>query len=171
MSSANISYILDLYIPTLSYTTSKGDTFSVLGGICKFILFVMADNSDDYGEYHGDVYHLIARTDFDEGMVWRSVHALEANGYIRFDEKIQNYIINIRYAETPPCDICSSRRKAIPKALRQKIYERDGFCCVECRGTEDLSIDHIVPVICGGDNSEDNLQTLCRSCNSRKGTK
>lgn len=34
-----------------------------------------------------------------------------------------------------------------------------------------LSIDHIHPERHGGTLDEDNLQTLCRPCNSRKGSR
>lgn len=43
--------------------------------------------------------------------------------------------------------------------------------CAHC-GTElDLSVDHIIPRYEGGTNDANNLQVLCRSCNSRKGTR
>lgn len=32
----------------------------------------------------------------------------------------------------------------------------------------DLTVDHIVPKAAGGTNDPDNLQVLCRGCNSRK---
>ena len=35
--------------------------------------------------------------------------------------------------------------------------------------TKELSIDHIVPLCRDGTHDEANLQTLCRSCNSKKG--
>lgn len=58
--------------------------------------------------------------------------------------------------------------------LRWRVFARDGHRCVRCfrGGTEiDLTIDHITPVSLGGDNSESNLQTLCRPCNSTKGVR
>ena len=51
------------------------------------------------------------------------------------------------------------------------IGRRDGFCCVHCSSSQDLSIDHIVAVINGGGNELDNLQLLCKSCNSKKSDK
>ena len=62
-------------------------------------------------------------------------------------------------------------RDPIPKELREAVYERDGYKCVNCGSTEHLSLDHIYPWILGGEDTYDNLQTMCRSCNSRKGAK
>lgn len=54
---------------------------------------------------------------------------------------------------------------------RNYVFGRDGNVCVVCGGNENLSIDHIRPVRHGGSNDFNNLQTLCVSCNSRKGSK
>ena len=42
-------------------------------------------------------------------------------------------------------------------------------CCACCGSTEDITIDHIIPLSKGGDDELNNLRLLCRSCNSRKG--
>jgi 5-methylcytosine-specific restriction endonuclease McrA len=42
--------------------------------------------------------------------------------------------------------------------------------CVRCGADGPLSVDHVVPLSKGGGNGIDNLQPLCRSCNSRKHT-
>jgi hypothetical protein len=52
---------------------------------------------------------------------------------------------------------------------RNEVFERDNNSCLRCGSTENLSIDHIKPLASGGDNSINNLQTLCKSCNSSKG--
>lgn len=63
-----------------------------------------------------------------------------------------------------------SRRK-IADTIRLAVYERDGHACLHCGTTERLSLDHIHPHSLGGPDTIDNLQTLCRPCNSRKGAR
>jgi hypothetical protein len=54
---------------------------------------------------------------------------------------------------------------------RERIYARDGFRCVECGTDEDLTLDHIHPRSLAGSDRDENLRTLCRPCNSRKGAR
>lgn len=61
------------------------------------------------------------------------------------------------------------QKKPIPEALRWQVFERDGMKCKKCGSQSWLRADHIVPEIAGGEATLDNLQTLCRSCNSKKG--
>lgn len=63
------------------------------------------------------------------------------------------------------------RRKKIPAAVRALVYARDGHACVTCGATEKLTLDHIKPFSLGGGDGPDNLQTMCLSCNSRKGAR
>jgi 5-methylcytosine-specific restriction endonuclease McrA len=44
--------------------------------------------------------------------------------------------------------------------------------CVVCESTEDLTLDHVIPLTKGGEGFDPaNLTTLCRSCNSSKGNR
>ena len=52
---------------------------------------------------------------------------------------------------------------------RHTCYKRDGFKCVKCGSTENLTVDHIIPVSQGGKNHLVNLQTMCKPCNVIKG--
>lgn len=63
------------------------------------------------------------------------------------------------------------RRAHITRAVRVQVYERDQHACVECSSTKDLSLDHIWPWSKGGSDELENLRTLCRPCNSRKGAR
>lgn len=69
--------------------------------------------------------------------------------------------------------------------LRRDVFRRDHFRCVVCgfrpkrvpnaskydgsTGVWGLEMDHIVPKSRGGEASHENLQTLCETCNRRKG--
>lgn len=71
-------------------------------------------------------------------------------------------------------DSYEERRKradyAISKLeLRLVVFARDGNKCCKCPSTTNLTVDHIIPVVEGGSDDLENLQTLCKSCNSRKG--
>jgi hypothetical protein len=56
------------------------------------------------------------------------------------------------------------------KKIRNFILKRDKYKCLCCGSKEKLSIDHIHSIHFGGENKLSNLQTLCKSCNSRKST-
>lgn len=62
-------------------------------------------------------------------------------------------------------------RLPIPAALRRAVFIRDNFTCQHCGSTEDLTIDHIIPVANDGPTTYENSQVLCRRCNSRKGAR
>jgi hypothetical protein len=63
------------------------------------------------------------------------------------------------------------QKAKIGRELSKSVMERDLYRCVSCGTHLDLCCDHIIPEIRGGATSFDNLQTMCRSCNSRKGVK
>ena len=43
--------------------------------------------------------------------------------------------------------------------------------CVVCGTTQDVTVDHIIPLVRGGQSTPTNLQTLCRKHNSSKGAR
>jgi len=64
------------------------------------------------------------------------------------------------------------KRKPIGNKLRFDIFKRDGYKCVYCGATPPtvvLEVDHIMPVIKGGENTIENLITSCFECNRGKG--
>ena len=66
------------------------------------------------------------------------------------------------------------RRDAVPAQLRFRVLQRDGFRCRYCGRTStsgaELHVDHIVPLIAGGETTEDNLVSACEQCDLGKGT-
>lgn len=60
-------------------------------------------------------------------------------------------------------------KKPISNKLRKQVFERDAYRCVRCGSHLSLEADHVFPECCGGEATLDNLQTLCKPCNMKKG--
>lgn len=80
-------------------------------------------------------------------------------------------LIHLIFFETLKSSHNRTKRKAIRRYSETlgKLLHKYKFKCVYCGGKDDLTIDHIVPVSKGGSDDFNNLQILCRSCNSKKG--
>lgn len=63
------------------------------------------------------------------------------------------------------------KKDVISRTLSRQVMERDHYRCVQCGTHLNLTCDHIIPESKGGPTTFDNLQTLCRSCNSSKGAR
>lgn len=62
----------------------------------------------------------------------------------------------------------SNKRKDISDTQRNRILHRDGYKCVKCGCTYNLEIHHKKPISHGGDNSDDNLETICIDCHAEE---
>lgn len=87
-----------------------------------------------------------------------------------------SYIINRQWTNEPQYITSQSKqkkykKKKISKKKRAVVFARDNHQCKHCGAIDDLTIDHITAEVNGGSQELENLQTLCRSCNSRKGAK
>lgn len=99
-------------------------------------------------------------------------------GGIRFIQ-IENFVkhqdphYKEKASEIPPPPGIENKIVAtgVTRTQRARILERDGYTCLACGSKEHLCIDHVLPVSRGGDSSDDNLQVLCLSCNTKKGNK
>ena len=53
----------------------------------------------------------------------------------------------------------------------QAMLDRFSGRCAKCGSSENIHMDHVVPLSRGGAHSIDNVQPLCQTCNLRKHTK
>jgi 5-methylcytosine-specific restriction endonuclease McrA len=54
---------------------------------------------------------------------------------------------------------------------KKNIMIRDGYRCVYCGTSDNLTIDHIIPQSRGGKTDFENCTTSCRVCNNKKGSR
>ena len=54
------------------------------------------------------------------------------------------------------------------RRLRLMILRRDKFVCCVCGKPGATEVDHIKPLVEGGENDDGNLQSLCRRCHAIK---
>ena len=61
-----------------------------------------------------------------------------------------------------------ARRKAIPKAVRDKLLVDAMHRCCLCPEHHDVTdLHHVVPISEGGPNTEDNLMVICPTCHAK----
>ena len=56
---------------------------------------------------------------------------------------------------------------SIPKAVKDKVWERDGRCCVWCGTAYAAPEAHFIARSQGGLGIEENILTLCRECHRK----
>ena len=67
-------------------------------------------------------------------------------------------------------DLLTFRSGDAKRMWRESIKARDGYKCVYCGSTENLTIDHVRPKARGGQDTSDNCVTACQCCNQAKGS-
>ena len=104
----------------------------------------------------------------------------------RWAQRNKDYIqtkhkeIRKKYDKTPKGRAASGRKNSKRRYMianravsedvlqREKQFRLSMTKCANCKTTERLSLDHIVPLSKGGVHDLDNWQCLCVPCNSRK---
>jgi len=86
-------------------------------------------------------------------------------------KRIFNELFNAGYLALQGTDEAVYLKGRIPESLREQVFARDDYRCVECESVKRLCVDHIIPESKGGATTLENLQTLCRPCNTEKGAR
>ena len=105
---------------------------------------------------------------------WDVAHM--ANGFCsieEFYEAAEREVIRTKSLKKKK-QLTAIRRSEFDKlrpAVQLALIDRDGYVCsmTECYITDDLTVDHIIPISRGGTDDLSNLCFLCRSHNSSKG--
>ena len=103
-------------------------------------------------------------TSFTPGRTGRSCGPATARttSAVRFKLRVPEVVALTDYDRLPVAHVTFSRRN---------IFKRDHFACQYCGaqpGSEELTIDHVVPRAQGGVSSWENCVLACTTCNKRK---
>ena len=66
--------------------------------------------------------------------------------------------------------LLAARQKATHTKKEWETMQSIFSCCPRCGGSGEPVKDHIIPLYQGGSDGIDNIQPLCRKCNSEKGS-
>ena len=141
----------------------------------KLLLWLLVNFPGDDKEFIIDPDRVADETGLSSYGVRCTLDALIAEEYLEahLSPDLNSYLVELPTVRVAPPSPLERRRRQFqahktPK-LTMRIFRRDGFCCKICGSIDDLTIDHIIPISKDGSDDDDNLQTLCKSCNSRKG--
>lgn len=83
-----------------------------------------------------------------------------------------NPVVELQFSDARRASSAARGYGAEWRKRRQRILTRDNWCCVTCaktgRVTPASEVDHVIPRAEGGDDSDSNLQSLCRTCHLEK---
>ena len=96
---------------------------------------------------------------------WSRLRPHEGDQFIqavRFRLRVPEVVTLSEYDRLPTAAVTFSRRN---------IFKRDHFACQYCGvqpGSEELTLDHVIPRAQGGESRWDNCVLACLTCNKRK---
>lgn len=86
----------------------------------------------------------------------------------RWREKNHASVLKIRLKSQNKIYLFLKKAGFVTVEIRERILKRDRSMCLNCGTKKQLTVDHIKPISRGGKTEDENLQILCRSCNSKK---
>ena len=153
----------------IEYLKSKNDVLAEHDKI-TFLRWKLNDNRTDERYLDRKEIHFAYRAL--KRLTFWNIYALLDETKIRELEKLiktsikqQLYLASKEKLRADACRFTGNKK------IRKIILARNNHMCCLCGSLENLTLDHIVPVSKGGMNNVSNLQTLCKSCNSKKSNK
>jgi 5-methylcytosine-specific restriction endonuclease McrA len=122
---------------------------------------------------------IMRHTRLSESYIREAITRIEALDELRIDgglsrDPAATQLYHVLIADPPPRGPRQPRtgHPPIPAKDKLAVMRADDFTCQGCRKAGgDLTVDLIVAWDNGGEIVRENMQTLCRSCNSRKGNR
>ena len=111
-------------------------------------------------------------------VTWQRALQLLFQGKVEVVEESDKEVRTVRFTMKVPAVlrllhyVPLTRKKEIVRFSRLNIFLRDQCTCQYCGkafGRNQLTLDHVIPIVQGGKKSWENIVTACKPCNQRKG--
>lgn len=118
------------------------------------------------GSMPGDDELIMARLGMDHEVYANCKRVLLRGWWLADDGRLYHPTITQRVL-----DMLGARCKGRYLKHKPFVIERDGYACVYCGATGELTLDHVIPQSRGGSDTPENLVLACKSCNCSKGAR
>jgi 5-methylcytosine-specific restriction endonuclease McrA len=109
---------------------------------------------------------------------WQRALQLLFQGKVEVVEESEEEVRTVRFAIKIPAVlrllhyVPLTQKKQIVRFSRMNIFLRDAYVCQYCGirfPKNQLTLDHVLPIVQGGKKSWENIVTACKPCNQSKG--
>ncbi len=124
------------------------------------------DHYEEQKKYSQEIYRKNRTAMLARDRVYRQHNATKINTRISAWKKLnpeKNLVYHHKYRAKN-----QSETHFTPEEWQALCEKYEGHC-LKCGKQKKLTVDHIVPLALGGSNDIDNIQPLCKSCNTSKG--
>jgi len=131
--------------------------------------------------YNRDMGHaLVLNASFEPLLIvtWQRAIQLLFQGKVEVIEESDQEVRSVRVSIRVPAVlrllhyVPLKKKRQLVRFSRSNIFLRDHHTCQYCGGKFNkthLTLDHVIPVVQGGQKSWQNIVTACKQCNQRKG--
>ncbi len=111
-------------------------------------------------------------------VTWQRALQLLFQGKVEVVEESDKEVRTVRFTIKVPAVlrlltyVPLTRKKEIVRFSRLNIFLRDQCTCQYCGRAftkNQLTLDHVIPIVQGGQKSWENIVTACKPCNQKKG--
>ena len=111
-------------------------------------------------------------------VTWQRAMQLLFQGKVEVVEESEQEVRTIRFTIKVPSVLRLLKyvplktKKQLVRFSRTNVFLRDAFTCQYCGhkfNNNNLTLDHVIPIVQGGKKCWENIVTACKPCNQKKG--